>query len=127
MRQLAELEIWMGNYTAARQALDDALALAAGSDRPISASQAIRAAMRCEADAAAVARREGRVGDVADAVQRAQPFLNLLDELPKRQGPTTGWKRVIAATASLCAAEACRLRGEPDVGAWEESVHRLRR
>lgn len=125
-RQLAELEMWTGNYAGAREALDVTLVRAAASDRPISASQAARAALRCEADVATIARREGRLADVAEAESRAEPYLNLMGELMSRQGPGTGWKRVVAATASLCAAEACRLRGEAHVEMWEQAVRRLR-
>lgn len=121
-RHVADLATWEGDSDAARQALDESLALSAGTDRPIAAANTLATAMRCEADAAATARREGRWAAQAEAERRGERHVALMEGLQARPGPATGWKRVVAAMAALCGAEMSRLRNEPDPPAWQRAA-----
>ena len=120
--RLADLEAWLGNTEAARDALDKSLRRSATSDRPGARGYSLMSGIRCEADVADRLRSRRDSRELQHALERGQRHHDLMVELMARPGPSHGWRRELGVVAAICAGERTRLLGTPDPSAWTEAV-----
>jgi ATP/maltotriose-dependent transcriptional regulator MalT len=112
-----ELASWTGDLAAGRAAADDAIALLAGIEDPLTLARVLAAAVRIEADIADRARAARDKAGAGEARKRADDILGRLETLSGDElGPAL--RAMVAIPRALAIAEASRAAGASDPAAW---------
>ena len=121
-RALAELAAWQGRTADARREVDTGLELLAYTGDPELAARIAAVGVRAEADGTQAGARVGR-DPTADARRRATDLVGQLEDLADTgRGRTAPVGSEATASLRTGRAEASRLDGAGDPGAWVEAV-----